>query len=627
MPDAAAYDLSAGCTGFVYAIAQAHGMLAAGLAQARARRRRRRALEDPRLDRPLDARPLRRRRGRGRARAGRARAASSASSSAPTAAAARTSGCRAAARGASTTPEKFVKMNGREVFKFATRVHGQLGGGDSRRSAARRSTTSTSTFRTRRTSASSTTRSGSSASRRRSVVINVDRYGNTSSGSIPLALADAADDGTAPARQAGADDGDGRGPHVGLGADRMDTRDDWSAGMTKIAFMFPGQGSFEPGWARDRRGRARGDGRLRRGLRGVGPRPEASSASTAPPRSCRDRGAAAGARRDVASRSTRRCARAASGPTTSSATRSASSRRSASAQSLIGARGDRARARARPRDGGGREGAPRLDGGDPRPRRRGGRGALPARSRTCGRRTTTAPASSSSPARRPRSTRPASRRQREGARRAIRLRVSGAFHSPLVERAAERLRPAIEQDRLRGPTRAFMSTVTAKLEDAQRYRELLVEQLTAPVRFTQAARELIGHGVTTFVEVGPGNVLERFTEEDRQLRARRSPSTTWSRSTRPTRGAWLATRFASLEGKTALVTGASQGIGRAIAEELARAGATVVVGYRSGTDEAEELADGDRRPRGPGGRLVARGGARGSSRRRATSTSSSTTPA
>jgi len=48
--------------------------------------------------------------------------------------------------------------------------------------------------------------------------------------------------------------------------------------------------------------------------------------------------------------------------------------------------------------------------------------------------------------------------------------------------------------------------------------------------------------------------------------------------------------FASLEGKTALVTGASRGIGRAIAEELARAGASVVLGYRSGKDEAEGLA-------------------------------------
>src|SRR6202795_1946377 len=50
------------------------------------------------------------------------------------------------------------------------------------------------------------------------------------------------------------------------------------------------------------------------------------------------------------------------------------------------------------------------------------------------------------------------------------------------------------------------------------------------------------------------------------------------------------TDFCSLEGKLALVTGASRGIGRAIAEELARAGAEVVVGYRSGRDEAEELA-------------------------------------
>src|SRR5438067_7669734 len=48
--------------------------------------------------------------------------------------------------------------------------------------------------------------------------------------------------------------------------------------------------------------------------------------------------------------------------------------------------------------------------------------------------------------------------------------------------------------------------------------------------------------------------------------------------------------FASLEGKTALVTGASRGIGRAIASELASAGATVVIGYRSGKDEAEALA-------------------------------------
>jgi [acyl-carrier-protein] S-malonyltransferase len=97
--------------------------------------------------------------------------------------------------------------------------------------------------------------------------------------------------------------------------------------------------------------------------------------------------------------------------------------------------------------------------------------------------------------------------QHEGARRAIRLRVSGAFHSPLVELAAERLRPAIDKIDFKAPTSQFMSTVTARLEPVQRYRTLLIEQLTAPVRFTQAARELVEHGATTFVEVGPGNVL------------------------------------------------------------------------------------------------------------------------
>jgi [acyl-carrier-protein] S-malonyltransferase len=107
----------------------------------------------------------------------------------------------------------------------------------------------------------------------------------------------------------------------------------------------------------------------------------------------------------------------------------------------------------------------------------------------------------------------------EGARRAIRLRVSGAFHSPLVERASERLRPAIEKAHFRVPKAEFMSTVTAKLEDAQRYRELLVEQLTAPVRFTQAATALASHGVTTFVEVGPGSVLSGLLKRiDRSVR-------------------------------------------------------------------------------------------------------------
>jgi [acyl-carrier-protein] S-malonyltransferase len=108
---------------------------------------------------------------------------------------------------------------------------------------------------------------------------------------------------------------------------------------------------------------------------------------------------------------------------------------------------------------------------------------------------------------------------REGARRAIKLRVSGAFHSPLVAKAADRLRPAVERVHISEGVAEFMSTVTAKVEDAQRYRELLVDQLTAPVRFTQAARGLIAGGVTTFVEVGPGNVLGGLLKRiDRSVR-------------------------------------------------------------------------------------------------------------
>jgi [acyl-carrier-protein] S-malonyltransferase len=95
----------------------------------------------------------------------------------------------------------------------------------------------------------------------------------------------------------------------------------------------------------------------------------------------------------------------------------------------------------------------------------------------------------------------------EGARRAVKLRVSGAFHSPLVAHAAERLKPAVDRIKFNDPTAPFMSTVTATIEPAHRMAGLLVEQLTAPVKFTQAASELAREGVKTFVEVGPGNVL------------------------------------------------------------------------------------------------------------------------
>jgi [acyl-carrier-protein] S-malonyltransferase len=112
------------------------------------------------------------------------------------------------------------------------------------------------------------------------------------------------------------------------------------------------------------------------------------------------------------------------------------------------------------------------------------------------------------------------RAEEEGARRTVKLRVSGAFHSPLVAHAADRLRPAVEKIRFSEPTAPFMSTVTARLESAQRMGPLLVDQLTAPVRFTQAATELVREGARTFVEVGPGNVLSGLVKRiDRSVKA------------------------------------------------------------------------------------------------------------
>jgi [acyl-carrier-protein] S-malonyltransferase len=106
-----------------------------------------------------------------------------------------------------------------------------------------------------------------------------------------------------------------------------------------------------------------------------------------------------------------------------------------------------------------------------------------------------------------------------GARRAIKLRVSGAFHSPLVARAADRLRPTLERMSWSDPAPPFMSTVSAKLESAQRLAALLVEQLTGPVKFTQAVRGLVREGVEIFVEIGPGDVLTGLLRRcDRSLR-------------------------------------------------------------------------------------------------------------
>ena len=106
-----------------------------------------------------------------------------------------------------------------------------------------------------------------------------------------------------------------------------------------------------------------------------------------------------------------------------------------------------------------------------------------------------------------------------GARKTVKLGVTGAFHSPLVAGAVELLRPAVESIAWREPSPPFLSTVTARLEPAERIGAILLDQLTAPVRFTQAVRALVAEGVEACVEIGPGSVLSGLIRRcDRSLR-------------------------------------------------------------------------------------------------------------
>jgi [acyl-carrier-protein] S-malonyltransferase len=100
-----------------------------------------------------------------------------------------------------------------------------------------------------------------------------------------------------------------------------------------------------------------------------------------------------------------------------------------------------------------------------------------------------------------------SERAKAAGGKAIRLRVAGAFHSPLMADAVSDFRPALDAVAFGPLTTRYMSTVTSEIETVERVPELLLEQLTAPVRFTQAVQSLVADGVDVFVELGPGGVL------------------------------------------------------------------------------------------------------------------------
>jgi [acyl-carrier-protein] S-malonyltransferase len=106
-----------------------------------------------------------------------------------------------------------------------------------------------------------------------------------------------------------------------------------------------------------------------------------------------------------------------------------------------------------------------------------------------------------------------------GARRALLLPVGGAFHSPLMEPARERLATALESANLKAPKCPIVQNVTATPEtDPEVIRQNLIAQLTAPVRWTQTMQWLLSEGVNDIVEVGPGKVLQGlFKKVDRSL--------------------------------------------------------------------------------------------------------------
>jgi len=96
-----------------------------------------------------------------------------------------------------------------------------------------------------------------------------------------------------------------------------------------------------------------------------------------------------------------------------------------------------------------------------------------------------------------------------GAKRAITLPVSGAFHSPLMTSAKVALQTAIEATTFHDPICPIYQNVIAKaVEDKNAIRKNLVEQLTGAVRWTQTVQAMIANGATHFTEIGPGKVLQ-----------------------------------------------------------------------------------------------------------------------
>lgn len=101
-----------------------------------------------------------------------------------------------------------------------------------------------------------------------------------------------------------------------------------------------------------------------------------------------------------------------------------------------------------------------------------------------------------------------------GAKRALVLQVGGAFHSPLMEPAREKLAAAIENTQFSTPSCPIYQNVNAQPStDVETIKANLIAQLTAPVRWTQSVQNMVADGATNFVECGPGKVLQGLVKK------------------------------------------------------------------------------------------------------------------
>ena len=101
-----------------------------------------------------------------------------------------------------------------------------------------------------------------------------------------------------------------------------------------------------------------------------------------------------------------------------------------------------------------------------------------------------------------------------GAKKALILSVSGAFHSVLMKPAEEELAAAIEQTAFHKPLcPVYQNVTTTAVSDENAIKTNLIKQLTAPVKWTQSVQQMIADGATEFIEVGPGKVLQGLVKK------------------------------------------------------------------------------------------------------------------